>query len=503
MGGTSIRGTTFVRAAALDDRLRPPANGHAAPPRLPEPTHSNGRKARQINPVTQQAADAGPHHVVEPFNKDNISARLGHAYDREAARGVRIVLLACCLGGALAWLVPVSGAVAVVGTVVTGSNAQKIQHPTGGVVDQILVDDGAHVRRGDVLLRMNQVVARSNLQVIDKQLDQARARAARLLAERDELERPHWPPELLARAAHTHVADLIAAEQAQFEARCAAYAKLIEILKQRAAQLEQERSGHQSQAAANEKQQKYVSLELQGLETLYNQQLVTLPRLSAVAREAVRLEGERAQLAATIAENASKIEETNLQISAAAQARRVDLTKEITEAHGKEAELKERQLAAKDAADRIELRAPQAGTVHQLRVHTLGGVVAAGETLMLIAPDDGGVLVEARLPPKEIDQIFIGQPATIRFSAFNRTTTPQLRGTLAYISPDVVHESQSDATYYAVRITLTAHELHRLGKAALRPGMPAEVFLETESRTLASYLLKPLSDQMQRMLRER
>ena len=495
----SIRQTTRVKTTCVKAATgRPRANSQATPP-----PPSNRREARQINAVAQRAANAEQHQVVQPIGKDNISVRLGYAYDREAARGIRILLLACCLSGALAWLVPLSGAVAVVGTVVTGVNAQKVQHPTGGVVDQILVNDGAHVSRGDVLLRMNQVVARSNLEVIEKQLDQARARVARLLAERDELERPNWPPELLTRAAHTHVADLIASEQAQFEARCGAYAKQIEILKQRAAQLEQERSGYQAQATANEKQHKYVSLELQGLETLYHQQLVTLPRLSAVAREAVRLEGERARLTATMAENASKIEETNLQISAAAQARRVDLSKEITEAHSKESELLERQVAAKDAADRIEVRAPESGTVHQLGVHTLGGVVAPGEILMLIAPDDGDLLVEARLPPKEIDQVFIGQSASIRFSAFSRTTTPELHGTLAYVSPDVAREPQTDATYYAIRITLTGSELRRLGNAALRPGMPAEIFLETESRTLASYLFKPLSDQMQRSLRER
>jgi HlyD family secretion protein len=141
--------------------------------------------------------------------------------------------------------------------------------------------------------------------------------------------------------------------------------------------------------------------------------------------------------------------------------------------------------------------------VHQLNVHTAGGVIAPGETLMLIAPDDGDLLVEARLPPQEIDQAFIGQPARVRFSAFNRATTPELYGSLVYVSPDVARSPQSDATYYAVRIALPGAELHRLGNATLRSGMPAEIFLETESRTLLSYLVKPFSDQMPRMLRER
>jgi HlyD family secretion protein len=123
--------------------------------------------------------------------------------------------------------------------------------------------------------------------------------------------------------------------------------------------------------------------------------------------------------------------------------------------------------------------------------------------LMLIAPDDGDFVVEARLPPKDVDQVFVGQAATIRFSAFNRATTPELHGTLAYVAPDVARDAQSEATYYAVRIALAASELRRLGNVALRPGMPAEIFLKTENRTLASYLFKPLSDQMHRVLRER
>ncbi len=498
-----MRKATNVRIAAANGQSGPSPNGLATPPPLRKEAFANTPLPPRLNAIARPPGAAPPRQVAQPISRENISARLGYAYDREAARGLRILLLACCVAGSLAWFVPLSGAVAVLGTLVSGANAQKVQHPAGGVIDQILVRDGTHVGRGDVLVRMNEVIARSNLELLEKQLDQVRARTARLIAERDERPNLDWPHELLARAANTHVADLIASELAQFEARGGAFLKQVEILKQRGAQLEQERAGYQSQAVANEKQSQYVSLELQGLETLYKQQLVALPRLSAVAREAVRLEGERGRLTAMIAEHASKIEETNLQINATVQTRRVELTKDITEAHGKEAELVERRLAAKDAADRVEVRAPQSGTVHQLAVHTVGGVVAPGEMLMLIAPDDGDLVIEARLPPKEVDQVFVGQVATIRFSAFNRATTPELQGTVAYVSPDVARDAQSEATSYAVRIALTANELRRLGNVALRAGMPAEVFLRTDTRTLASYLFKPLADQMHRMLRER
>lgn len=497
---------TRASAARSSSQSGSRTGGRSAGPRLPGQSFSHAGLSQQIprsaqaHSATVGARQQAAHRIAD----SDLCARLRYAYDREVARGLRILLAAVCVGGALACLVPLSGAVAVSGSVVSASDPQKVQHPVGGVVDEILVHDGAHVRRGDIVARMNEVAARSALAGVETQLDQVRARIARLVAERDQLAQPDWPPELLMRArVHAHVADLIASEQAQFEARGSAYAKQIEILKQRVAQLEEEQAGYQAQALANEKQHKYVRMELEGLEDLYKQQLVALPRLSSVAREAARLEGERGQLAATIAEHASKIQETNLQINAVAQARRVELTKDITEAHGQESELAERCSAAKDAADRVEIRAPQSGIVHQLSVHTAGGVIAPGETIMLIAPDDGDLLAEARLPPQEIDQVFVGQPARVRFSAFDRATTPELHGAVVYVSPDVARSPQSDATYYAVRIALPGNELHRLGNLALRPGMPAEIFLETESRTIASYLFKPFSDQMPKMLRER
>jgi len=432
-----------------------------------------------------------------------LAGRLHRAYDREVMRGLRILLLALGVGGSLALFVPISGAVVAAGSIVSGANAKKIQHPAGGVIEQIFVRDGQHVRSGDIVVKLNEVAARANLEVITQQLDQARARMARLAAERDDLPQPNWPAELTRRAANARVAGLLESEQSQFEARQTAYGKQVEILKHRASQLEQEQAGYQAQAAANEKQKTYVSLELEGLEKLFKEQLVPLSRLSAVAREAARLEGERGQLTSSIAEHASKIDEANVQISAAAQARRVEVAKELTEAQGKLAELLERREAAKDVADHVEIRAPHGGTVHQLAVHTIGGVVAPGEVLMLIAPDGDELVVEARLPPSQIDQVFVRQSATVRFSAFDRSTTPELHGSVSYIPPDVIRDNPLDASYYLVRVVLAPSELRRLGNVRLLSGMPAEVFLETSNRTILSYLFKPLSDQLRRVMRER
>ena len=488
-----------VEPAADPVRLR--GHGPLSPPIEPSrsrPTHASPRTPSSHGGHASQLAriDPASWHA-------ELGGRLHRAYEREVMRGMRILLLAFGLGGGFAVFIPISGAVVVAGALVSGTNAKKIQHPAGGVIEQIFVHDGQHVRSGDVVVRLNEVAARASLEVVEQQLDQARARIARLAAERDDLPQPNWPAELTGRAANTHVAGLIELEQSQFEARQTAYSKQVEILKHRASQLEQERAGYQSQAAANEKQKKYVSLELEGLEKLYKEQLVPLSRLSAVAREAARLEGERGQLMSAIAEHASKIDEAHVQISAAGQARRVEVTKELTEAQGKLAELLERRAAAKDVADHIEIRAPHGGTVHQLAVHTVGGVVAPGEVLMLIAPDGDELVVEARLPPSQIDQVSIRQLATVRFSVFDRSTTPELHGSVTYISPDVVRDNRLDVTYYSVRVAVAPSELRRLGNVRLLSGMPVEVFLESGSRTILSYLFKPLSDQLRRVMRER
>lgn len=430
-----------------------------------------------------------------------LGGRLHRAYEREVARGLRLLLLALGFGGLLAMLLPISGAVVIAGTLISGGNAKKVQHPTGGVIDRILVEDGQSVQRGDVLLKLSEVAARSSLKVVEQQLDEARARVARLSAERDDLSKPSWPVELTQRADDARVAALMNAEQTEFDARQTAYGKQIEILKRRALQLAQEQAGYRSQATANEKQKKYVSLELDGLEKLYKEQLVPLSRLSAVAREAARLEGERGQLQSAIAQHDLKIEEANLQISAAVQSHRVELAQQLTEAKSKQSELLERRAVAKDVADHVEIRAPVAGIVHQLSAHTIGGVVAPGEVVMLIEPDGDELAIEARLPPNEVDQVSLRQPATVRLSALDRSTTPQIAGTVSYVSPDVVHDSQTNSAYYSVKIILApgAHQ-HNI---KLRPGMPAEIFLETGSRTIMSYLLKPLSDQARRAMRER
>ena len=228
-----------------------------------------------------------------------------------------------------------------------------------------------------------------------------------------------------------------------------------------------------------------------------------IQRVTALERDAARLEGERGQLIASIAQAKGKITETELQILQIDQDLRSEVAKELREIQGKIAELVERKVAAEDQLKRIDIRAPQDGMVHQSTVHTVGGVITAGEPIMLIVPEADELTVEAKVAPQDIDQVRVGQTAVLRFSAFNQRTTPELNGVVSRVSADLTTDQRTGAAYYAVRITLSESEIARLEGLQLVPGMPVEAFIQTGERTVLSYLMKPFTDQITRSFRSR
>jgi HlyD family secretion protein len=436
---------------------------------------------------------------------DSLMSRTGSAYEHELRTGLRILLIAGVLGGGWLALVPLAGAVVVPGNLVVQSNVKTIQHPTGGVVAEIKVHDGMHVEAGDLLVRLDATQTQANLQMVSKQLDELRARIARLIAERDGLDQPEMPAELEARSGEDNVRSLLRSENSLFKARFSARKSQKDLLQSRVAQLTEEISGLDAQVDSKAKQLDLIAGELTGVQDLYDKHLVPLTRLTTLQREAARIEGERGQLTSAIAETKSKIGEAQLQIVRIDQDFRTEVVKELGETQGKEAELVERGVAAKDQLDRIEIRAPTSGVIHQLSSHTIGGVIRASDSIMEVVPDSDELLVETRLQPNDIDQVRLGQKAFVRFSAFNQRTTPQLTGTVAYVSATTSHDQGAQAaqggaqgSYFTVRVVLADEERRRLGSLQLVPGMPAEVFMQTGSRTMMSYLLKPITDQMQR-----
>ncbi len=434
---------------------------------------------------------------------DNFIVRLGLAFEKELRNGLRMLTIVALVAGIWMVAVPLAAAVIVPGNLVVQSNVKTIQHPTGGVVAEIAVHDGMRVKAGDLLLRLDATQARANLRMIDKQLNELRLRIARLIAERDGLPQVDLPRELASRADDDEVKSLLASERSLFKARGNALQSQRELLQSRIAQLEQEDTGIDAQLQSKVEQLDLVARELTGVQDLFDKKLVPLTRLTSLQRESARIDGERGQLLSAGAETKSKISETKLQIVRVDQDFRTDVVKELGETQGKEAELVERGVAARDMLDRIEMRAPTSGVVHQLGVHTIGGVVRAGDQIMEIVPDTDELQVEARLQPGDIDQVRRGDKAFVRFTAFNQRTTPEVVGLVSYVAADVSHDQQTNAPYFTVRITLPEEERRRLSGLQLVPGMPAEIFMQTGSRTLMSYLFKPITDQLRRTFVER
>jgi HlyD family secretion protein len=406
------------------------------------------------------------------------------------------------LGGS-ATMTELSGAVVASGSLVVDTNVKKVQHPTGGVVGELRVRDGMRVSAGDVVIRLDATVTRANLAIVVKGIDELSARQARLEAERDDDSEVRFPEELTARVNNPDVGRVVNGEHRLFDLRKSARAGQKAQLRERIGQLKEEIQGLTEQVDAKKHEIELISRELEGVRYLWSRNLVPIMRLTQLEREAVRIKGEHGQLAAQIAQARAKITETELQVIQIDQDLHSEVAKELREIQGKTAELVERKVAAEDQLMRVDIRAPQSGIVHQLNVHTVGGVITASEPAMLIVPEKDDLIVEVKLPPQNIDQLMIGQRAVLRFSAFNQRTTPEINGIVLRISGDVVQDPKTGAAYYLVHIATSAEEIARLDGLKLLPGMPVDAFIQTGSRTVLSYLTKPLRDQIVKAFRER
>lgn len=408
------------------------------------------------------------------------------------------------VGGLGGWaaLTELSGAVVAAGAVVVDSHVKKVQHPTGGVVGEILARDGDRVRTGDVVVRLDETVAKANLAMVSKSLDELAARQARLEAERDGRDALVFPEALQQRRSEPELGSLLAGEQRHFDSRREARGGLKAQLNERVAQLREQIDGLRLQASAKADEIQLIQDELAGVEQLWRKNLVPITRVTALKREETRLKGERGQLISEMAQARGRISETTLQILQIDQDLRSEVAKELREVQARVGELVERQVAALDQLKRIDIRAPQDGVVHQSMVHTVGGVINAGEPLMLVVPESDDLSIEVKVAPQDIDQLQPGQDTMLRLSAFNQRTTPELMGRVSLIAADRVTDQRSGLEYYPVRIAFVEGERGKLGAVRLVPGMPVEGFIQTHDRTVLSYLTKPLADHLSRAFRE-
>jgi HlyD family secretion protein len=417
--------------------------------------------------------------------------------------GLALCLLLVAGVGGWAATANLGGAIIAPAAVVVETDVKKVQHQLGGIVAQLMVRDGDHVKAGDLLIRLDATLTGASLAMVENTLDELMGRRARLLAERESAETIDFPSDLVKRAhPGTDTERIVAGERRLLEARKATQFGQEAQLDEQIAQFRQQVVGLEAQRDAKAKEISFIREELRGVESLYKKNLLPLNRVTALRREATRLEGEKGQIISSIAQTRGKIAETSLKIIQVTQDMHSDVLSQLREIEGRIGELMERKISAEDQFRRMEIRAPQSGIVHQLAVHTVGGVIGPGETLMMIVPQAEGLSVEARVPPQHIDQIRLGQDVQVRFTAFDQNTTPQLTGSVSVVAADVTRDQRTGQTYYAIRIAVTDEQIARLDALQLVPGMPAEVYLQTHMRTALSYLAKPLTDQFSRAFRD-
>jgi len=396
-----------------------------------------------------------------------------------------------------------SGAVVAGGQFVVDGSLKKVQHGTGGIVGELKVRDGQKVEEGELLIRLDETTTRANHQMVTKQLDEFLARQARLEAERNGSNEIAIPAEFSRRLEDPAIRKIVDSERTLFEARRAARESQKDQLRKRVSQAQDEISGLRAQQAAKVREAKLITEELKGVRELYEKNLVQLPRLNALERDAASIEGQRGQLVAAIAQAEGRIAEISFQVIQIDEQTRAEAMEELRDVQGKIAEYTERKVAAEDQLKRVDIRSPSAGYVHQLAVHTVGGVISPAEPAMFIVPSNDSLDLEAKVMPQDIDQLTIGQKATVRVHASNARNLPELKGSVSRISADVSRDEQSGMTFYTIRVAIPKDEIEKMkGQLKLIAGMQAEVFVEVNERTPFEYLVKPLKEQFARAFRE-
>jgi HlyD family secretion protein len=418
---------------------------------------------------------------------------------------IGLAVVAVLAGGLGGWAstAEISGALIAPGSIVVESNVKKVQHPTGGVVGEVRARDGDVVKAGDVVVRLDDTVTKASLAIVTKNLDGLWARAARLEAEQQGLDRIVFPTSLLERADDPDVRNVMTSESKLFDVRTTGRAGQKAQLRERITQLNEEIAGLEAQEKAKNQEIALVDKELVGVRSLYDQHQVQMNRLTTLERDEARLAGERAQYIASRAQARGKITETELQIIQVDKDMVSDVSRDLRETNDKIGEFVERKVTAEDQLRRTDIRAPQDGMVEQSTAHTVGGVITAGDAIMMIVPQADDLQVEAKVNPQDIDKLQIGQKTLLRLSAFNQRTTPELSGIVTRVSPDVTTDQRTGQSYYTIRVSMPPEEVARLGEVKLIPGMPVEAFVQTGDRTMLSYLIKPLKDQLMRAFREK
>ena len=415
--------------------------------------------------------------------------------------GLFFCALLAFLIGWFAWM-QISGAVIAPGAIVVESNVKTLRHKEGGIVAEIFVRNGDVVQAGDLLLRLDDAVTRANLAVVRQQLDELVATEARLIAERDNAADIVFPESLTRRASDAEISRILTGQRQLREARLAGLVGRTDQLHEQINQLDSQIDNLEVQAEAKAEEIGLIDLELVGLEQLLENDYVATNRVLAVRRDKTRLRSEHGALLAEAARTELEISERRIQILQLQEDYRAETLQRLQETRSEIARLAEQKAASADQLSRMDIRAPSSGFVHQLNVHTKGSFISPAEPVLLIVPNEDALIIETQVSPTDVDQIFMGQQATIRLSGLNQRTTPELTGQVVTISAETSLDEGTGLRFFTVRLRFLEGEREKIGGNILMPGMPVDALIQTGERTILSYLIKPIRDQIAHAMRE-
>ena len=425
---------------------------------------------------------------------------------RTGLRGHTIFGIVFCfvlLGGSAVWahFTQISGAVIASGQAVVVGKPKSVQHLDGGVVEEILISDGDVVSGGQVLVRLDPTLLQANLDIYRNRLADALATRERLEAEQRGEETLVFKDtsELVGDAELTRRR---AGQRELFESRVAVQQGRREQLSEKVTQFRNQIMGVEALIASKQEQLGLIEQELKGVQRLSDKGLARESQVLGLQRSRADLLGQIAEHQSELARIANSIRDTELEVLQGDYTFRQDAVAELSEVTTSIEELTQQIISTEKQLNRIEIRAPVDGVIHELQVVTIGGVVAPGATILQIVPRDQGIEFETRVDPISIDQVFVGQDAVVHLSALNQRTTPELTGTVKWMSPTSVVDEATGASFFRVQVLISPDELAKLGDVELVPGMPVDAFLQTGERSVMSYLTRPLTDQIARAFRE-
>ncbi len=404
--------------------------------------------------------------------------------------------------GLWAAFAPLASAAIAPGKVILSGSKKSIQHLEGGVIEEIMVREGQTVKAGQPLFRMNETASRARLDLFDKQYQGARATEARLIAERDDKDKVEFPAALLAeKETSSTLQEVLTSQERLFESRRASIQGQQKVLEQKKSQFTQEIKGLQAQITSATRQISLLGEEVGAVRTLLKQGNAQKPRLLALQRQQAELKGNRGDFRARISRAQQAMAETDLQIINIRNEFANQVATEMRENVDRLADLQERLKASNDIIDRIIIEAPLSGVITALKVHTIGGVVRPGDTLMEIVPIDE-LLVEARVSPQDIDVVREGLEARVMLSAYAARRVPPISGIVEQVSPDRFEDKNTGMPYYTARVRIDEEDLAQYDYIELTPGMPADTLIVTGERSVLSYLMTPITDSFRKAFRE-